>query len=66
MPLSTKEKGTMTVNERNYQAVDESGTDCQGSKALAILNELKELNEDRLREIDENVGAGGTEVKWLT
>jgi hypothetical protein len=66
MPLSTKEKGTMTVNECNCQAVDESGTDSEGSKALAILNELKELNEDRLREIDEKVDAGGTEVKWLT
>jgi hypothetical protein len=66
MPLSTERKETVTGNERNYPAVNESGTDSGGSKTLAILNELKELNEERLREIDEKVGADGTEVKWLT
>jgi hypothetical protein len=65
MPRNTKEKGTMTRNECSCQAVDESGTDCEGSKTLAILNELKALHEDRLREVDENVDADGTEVKWL-
>jgi hypothetical protein len=53
----------MTGNENN-QATDESGADGKGSKTLAILKELKELNEDRLREVDEKIGADGTEVKW--
>jgi hypothetical protein len=66
MPRNTKEEGTVTGNECSYQAVDECGTDCEGSKTLAILNELKALHENRLREVDEEVDADGTEVKWLT
>jgi hypothetical protein len=66
MPRNTKEKGTMTGNECSYRKVDESRTDCEGSKTLAILNELKALHEERLREVDDKVDAGGTEVKWLT
>jgi hypothetical protein len=63
MPLGNERKETMTANESNHQATDESGTDSKGSKTLAILKELKELNEDRLRELDEKIGADGTEVR---
>jgi hypothetical protein len=66
MPRNTKETGTMTGNECSYQAVDENGAACEGYKTLAILNELKVLHEDQLREVDANVDEDGTEVKGLT
>jgi hypothetical protein len=56
----------MAEDERNYQAADKSERDSKESKTLTILNEMKELNEERLRELDEKISADGTEVKWLT
>jgi hypothetical protein len=48
--------------DMTYQAVVESGTDCEWSKSFENVNELNEMYEDRLRSIDE-AGGGGTEIK---
>jgi hypothetical protein len=59
MSQRTKGNESMTRNESNYEAEEESGTDCVGSK---ILNELKDLYRNRIRRIDEEAGKDGTEV----
>jgi uncharacterized protein YecT (DUF1311 family) len=63
MSIRTKGNESMTQNECNYEAIEESGTYCSGSKTLAILNELNELYKNRIRRIDEEAGVDGTEVK---
>jgi hypothetical protein len=56
----------MSVNtegdECDNQAV-ETGTRCEGSECLRILQQLRELHEDNLRRIDDELGRDGTEVK---
>jgi hypothetical protein len=57
--MSVNTKG----NERDNQAVEETGRGCEGSECLQILKELRELHQDNLRRIDDELGRDGTEVK---
>jgi hypothetical protein len=50
-------------NERDNQAIEENGTGCEGTEYLQIFKELRQLHEDNLRRIDDEVGRDGTEVK---
>nr|AGM32423.1 hypothetical protein [Coptotermes formosanus] len=57
--MSVNTKG----NERDNQAVEETGRGCEGSECLQILKELRELHQDNLRRIDDELGRDGTEIK---
>jgi hypothetical protein len=62
MSFRTKGNESITRNESNYEAEEESGTDYVGSYALTIINKLKELYKNRIRRIDDEAGEDGTEV----
>jgi hypothetical protein len=57
--MSVNTKG----NECDNQAVDETGTGCEGRECLRIHKQLRELHEENLRRIDDELGRDGTEVK---
>ncbi|PSN47541.1 hypothetical protein C0J52_08391 [Blattella germanica] len=56
------------LSETNHcQELDGDGLVCGGeSKNLEILNEIKQIYEDRLRRIDDEIGDAGTELKLRT
>jgi hypothetical protein len=56
MSLNTKE------SEFDVQAVDESGA-CEESESRRLYKQLKEIYEDTIRKIDDELGSDGTEVK---
>jgi len=49
-------------SEFDVQAVDESGT-CEESEIRRLCKQLKEVYEDTIRKIDDELGSDGTEVK---
>jgi len=51
-----------TGSEFDVQAV-ETETGCEGSECLRLVKQLKEMHEDNLRRIDDELGRDGTEVK---
>jgi hypothetical protein len=56
----------MSLNTKGREFDDqkfESGTGCEGTACLKLVNELKELHENNLRRIDDELGRDGTEVK---
>jgi hypothetical protein len=52
-----------TRDELNDQAADQAGTGCKGCECLSLLKQLRELHEDNLRRIDDELGGDGMEVK---
>jgi hypothetical protein len=44
---------------------DEAGTGCKWSECLSVCKQLRELHEDNIRRIDDEVGGDGMEVKLV-
>jgi hypothetical protein len=51
----------MSLNAKGLES--ETGTGCEGNECLKLVKQLKELHEDNLRRIDDELGRDGTEVK---
>jgi len=49
-------------SEFDFPAVDKSGT-CEESENRRLCKQLKEIYEDTIRKIDDELGSDGTEVK---